>query len=177
MAEVAAIAFDASAVRAYARYLKQAPEIARQEMEKAVEEALGFLTHELKDLDVYTPTGATEHLRGSIQSDLISAMRGQEVAGQIYAPVSYALPVELGTKPHWIGKEGIDSLTDWAKAKFGAGDKEARSIAFAVRAKIAVRGTKGAHMFERAFKDSDAKIQAMLSRAVERIAARLERGE
>lgn len=173
MSEVARISLDTSTMRDYAAYLKQAPEIVRVEMTKAVIEAMGLLLHELKDLDAYTPKGAHGLLRGSMTATLIGSMRGQEVAGKVFSPLSYAVAVELGTKPHFLGEKGIASLQDWVEAKLGLSGKEARSVTFAIRRKIAVKGTKGAHMFSRAFNDKAPQIQSMFAEAVARIRARL----
>ncbi len=178
MTEVSHIEFDTSAMQEYARFLKQAPRIAHEEMAVSVEEALSLLESQLKDLHAYTPS-ATGMLRGSVYHQMrgTAISQGLGVAGIVGSPLNYAVPVELGTKPHWIGKKGIDSLEDWVRAKLGIGGKEARSVAFAIRNKIATKGTKGAHMFERAFNDKEPQIQQIIAAAIPRIIARLEAGD
>lgn len=179
MTENISIELDTSAMQQYAQFLRQAPRIAHEEMARSMVSALGLLERNLKELDAYTPTGATKALRGSIYTKMRGEVitQGLGVEGIVGSSMQYAVPVELGTKPHWIGKEGINSLEDWVKAKLGIKGKEARSVAFAIRNKIAVKGTKGAHMFERALADNEIQITAILSDALPRIAARLEAGE
>lgn len=175
MSQVAAIEWDDSAARAYARYLRQAPDIARQEMTAGVQEILLLLEREIKDA---TPVGVggAAGLRGSITHAMMGTALtgGVGVAGKVFTPAPHGLPVELGTKPHW---PPIEPLVDWVHHKLGVPMAEARGVAFLVARKISRKGTEGAHMFEKTFSAQTQNITAMLLAAVGRITARLEGGQ
>ncbi len=174
MSRVAAIEWDDSAARAYAGYLRQAPDITRQEMTVSVQEILLLLEREIKDA---TPVGVggAAGLRGSITHALMGTAftGGLGVAGKVFTPAPHGLPVELGTKPHW---PPIEPLVDWVHHKLGVPVAEARGVAFLVARKISRKGTEGAHMFEKTFTAQASQIAALLSAAVDRIIARLEGG-
>lgn len=172
MATVARIELDSQAVQDYARYLKQAPAIAREEMSRSVEEALNLLEREMKE---NTPTGAHGLLRESITHQLRGAALGDGagVAGTVGSSLNYALPVELGTKPHF---PPIEPLRDWVERKLGIGPEQSRSVAFLIARKISQRGTTGARMAGRAFDAAAAQVSAIIEAALPRIAARLMGG-
>lgn len=173
MAEVAHIELDTSAMQAYAEYLRQAPKIAREEMEAGVEEALLLLERETKEA---APVGAHGLLRGSVTHKLMGEAIGEGlgVAGKVFSPLNYALPVELGTKPHF---PPIEPLRDWVEKKLGVDASASRGVAFLIARKIAAKGTQGAKMFIGALDKNAAQVNAILARAVARIAARLGGGE
>lgn len=172
MPQVAKIQLDTSGMRDYARFLQQAPEITREEMSVSVEAALLLLEREIKE---NTPLGANQLLRASWTHQL----RGEEigeglgVVGEVFSPLNYALPVELGTKPHF---PPIDALRDWAEKKLGIDPTESRSVAFAIAHKIAKRGTQGAKMAERSLSAQSEQVIAIIEAALPRIIARLEAG-
>lgn len=79
--------------------------------------------------------GATNELIDSVTSDVTRrGMRFTVVAG---TGARYGFFVHEGTRPHWIGRRGMDSLKLWAKRKLG--DEKA---AWAVRWKIGNFGTE-----------------------------------
>lgn len=150
----------------------QAPTIVRQELVAAMTEADALIEREVKER---TPTGAS----GGGASGLKGSIFGEEtvgldnVIGLVGTAMSYATPVELGSKPHF---PPIEPLIDWVVSKFGVNEQEARGIAFLVARKIARKGTKGAHMFQKAFDANEAQVNSMFVRAVARIAERCARG-
>lgn len=168
MAEVAHL--DVTAMTERAAMLRQAPEITRQEIERSMLEALLLTERELKE---NTPVGAHGLLRGSYAHEIRGATRG-DVVGIVGSPLNYALPVELGTKPHF---PPLDALKDWVEKKLGVDPSRSENVAFLVARKIAKRGTKGAGMASKTFAENSLQIIAILEAAVPRIAARLERGE
>lgn len=170
MAEVARTELDTSAMREYAKYLKQAPRITQEEIERSMLEALLLLEREIKDA---TPVGAHGLLRGSYTHALRGAARG-EVVGEVGSPLNYALPVELGTKPHF---PPVAALRDWVEKKLGVDPARSASVAFLVARKIAKRGTKGAKMATNTFANNAQQVLQILEAAVPRIAARLQAGE
>lgn len=171
MTEINHIKLDTSAVRAYAQYLRQAPEIATEEMKAGIDEALLLLEREIKEA---TPVGAHALLRGSVAHEMINRIRGEEVSGKVFSPLNYALPVELGTKPHF---PPIEPLRDWVEKRLGVPAGASKSVAFLIARKIAAKGTKGAKMFTDTLDKRTDKVREIIALRVQRIAARLTGGE
>jgi hypothetical protein len=172
MAETARIELDTTAMQDYARYLQQAPEIAREEMERSVEEALLLLERELKE---NTPVGAHGLLRGSITHQLrgASLSDGIGVAGTVGSSLNYALPVELGTKPHF---PPLAPLRDWVEKKLGVDPSRSEHVAYLIARKIAKRGTKGARMAGKTLDAQAGQVNQIIAGALPRILARLAGG-
>lgn len=135
-------------------------------------------------------------LRGSIFSAVTPIEGGLGVEGVVGTALNYALPVELGAKPHWVP---LEALVDWVKRKGlaavtpyprGVPRKKRKKIAArreaavlqvarAIRFAIARRGTSqwqrdkrgtpGAEMFLEAFEG----LQAQIARDFEALAQRL----
>jgi len=75
------------------------------------------------------------------------------------SPVKYIPPLEYGRKP---GKmPPIDDLKLWARRK-----GIPSSAVYAIALKIKRKGTKGAHMFKRSFKDNEARIKRLFENAL-----------
>lgn len=152
--------------------LARNPAVVLDELDKAVTESSEMLLREVKE--TLFDSQASGDLRRSVT--YVKKISDTGVIGLVGTPLNYILPVELGSKPHYIGAAGIDSLTDWAKSKFGiSSEKEARGVAFAVARKIAMRGTAAQRPFGRAFQENEAQVHGIFDRATERIQARLER--
>ncbi len=150
----------------------QSPQIVMQELFVAVTEADALLERAAKER---TPSGASGGgaggLKGSIYSD--ETLAADNVLGVVASPLSYAEPVELGTRPHF---PPIQPLIDWVRVKLGIGDdKEAKRAAYAIARTIAQRGTLGVGMFHLSLAYNEAQVGEFFSRALERIGARLPR--
>lgn len=83
-----------------------------------------------------------------------------QIIGNVQTSVRYAQPVETGSKPHW---PPIAPLRLWAKRKLGD-----ERLAFAVARAIARRGTRGAHMFEKAFTFQRGRVESLFERAIDK---------
>ncbi|MDA8107566.1 MAG: hypothetical protein M0015_02925 [Betaproteobacteria bacterium] len=143
----------------------QAPDIARAELAAAMTEADSLLEREVKEA---TPT-AHGLLRGSIFG--VEEVSATQVLGVVGTAMQHAIPVELGSKPHF---PPIEPLIDWVRVKLGiTGDKEAKGVAFAIARTIASRGTLGVGMFHRTFARLQPQLNAIFARARDRIVARL----
>lgn len=129
----------------------------RQAIYPAMTEATLLLEREVKQR---TPVGATEAARGSIQSGT-ELVRGRvvEVRGTVTSALGYMIPLEQGTRPHWVP---IAPLKLWAKRVLGD-----ERLAYAVRATIKKRGTKGAHMFRDGFEASKGKLERILQHGID----------
>ncbi len=143
---------------------EQAPELVEQELFAATYEAEMLLEREIKE---DTPVGATAALRESIHSEAPRTL-ANTVIGVVGTSSMHALPVELGTRPHF---PPIEPLIDWVQAKLDIRDEEqAEGVALSIARKIAVRGTLGVGMFHRNFRQLQPQIDAMYERARGRIA-------
>lgn len=147
----------------------KAPDIVRQELTRAMWEAELQLEPAIQ---AETPEGAYKNLRSSIaaQTPRVSA---DTVLGVVGTAAAYAIPVELGTKPHF---PPILPLVDWVIAKLGVPEKEAKGVAFLIARKISRRGTTGAAMFRKGFDKTERRVQQAFVDARRRIRDRLAPG-
>lgn len=154
-------------IRALRDLWAQAPDVAREEMLRTISEADDLLKREVTEL---TPVGVGGGggLKGSIFSS--EQVLSDNVIGIVGTSQPYAVPVELGTKPHF---PPVAPLIDWVQAKLGVSAEEAPGVAFLVARKISVHGTDGQFMFKKAFDANEAQIEAMFGDAVIRITERL----
>jgi len=169
MAEVVSISLDTTLAKQFAQFLQTAPEVAEKEISIGIRELLLLLKREVKER---TPVGVGggSGLRGSISSQ----HRGTDLYGRVFSPLAYALPVELGAKPHF---PPIQPLQDWVESKLGVPASESKSVAFLIARKISKTGTKGVHMFENAFNATTPQMEKRLNTAIENVIKILEAGE
>lgn len=127
--------------------------------------------------------GAVAHLEGEVierapaaHGLLRASMFGEyrvndgEGIGVVASASPYAVPVELGTRPHM---PPVQPLVDWAMTKLGLDADEARQAGFRIARAIARRGTKGQFMFRDAFAANEAQVIAQFNATVDRIVAQL----
>lgn len=157
---------DIGGIETISRAWSQAPEIAQRELAAATFEAGLLLERETKE---ETPVGASGLLRQSIATREPQIL-GDQVIGLTGTSVAHAVPVELGTRPHF---PPIQPLEDWARAKLGLSEDEAEGVAYAIARKISREGTKGAHMFQRAFDGNRDQVGRIYEAAGARIRDRL----
>ena len=144
--------------------LARAPEVVNEELQRFMAEATMHLRTEVIDR---TPAAAGT-LRASISTDWQSTVGG--MLGVVGTPQPYAIPVELGTRPHM---PPVQPIQDWVRQKLGLSGKEGRSVAFAIARKISKVGTKGHFMFRDAFNDNAEEVQRQFDQTVSRIVARI----
>lgn len=147
------------------------PAMAEEELLRAYWEAALLLQRETVEL---TPSGASggAGLRASIQARE-PERTSDGIIGAVATPFQYAIPVELGSKPHM---PPIAPLMDWAQAVLGVAPAEAKSVAFAIARKIARRGTPARRMFGQAFEKNLPQVERIYAAAAQRIVARLAGG-
>lgn len=92
------------------------------------------------------------------------------VFGTMSSPVSYAMPIEMGTRPHY---PPLEPLINWVEAKLGLVGEEAEGAARGIQRKIGRFGTPGYGMARYALIDGQATIRAEFDEAADRITARL----
>jgi len=151
------------------RVLERAPDIFVEEMAAATTEGSLLLEREIIER---TPTSGAGTLRESIGAMPV-AISGVRVAGGVGTSMAHALPVELGSRPHWAP---LAPLLDWVERKLGKRGDDAEDIAKAVRFKIAQEGTEGAFMFRDGFAENQSQVLAIYDAAATRALARIERG-
>lgn len=150
------------------RAWRRAPEIVAEEMTRAMWEAETLAEREVKER---TPVGVGGG--GGLKGSIIAKMPHVSpagVLGVVGTPLNYAVPVELGTRPHM---PPIAPLRDWVEARLGIPEERSYGVARAVAFKIKAHGTKGRHMFKEGFKAARPQIVRMFEAARRRIAERL----
>jgi len=85
---------------------------------------------------------------------------GMRMQGIVGSPLPTMPFVELDTRPHWPPRRPI---IYWAMRKLQLKGVELRAAVRGVQRKIARRGTKGGHMFERAFETTKDKVAELWS--------------
>lgn len=159
----------------------QAPAITAKHLRIATHKSTALLLREVVEA---TPTGAHQLLRKSIFQDVQVSESG--FLGVVGTASPYAIPVELGTKPHF---PPIEPLIDWVKAKLPIGqvmsisthrrmnarslDATARSVAYAVALKISKKGTEGAFMFRDTMNRQQATVNGYFLQARQDIVAEM----
>lgn len=146
--------------------LAAAPDIVLAELELAVLECQLLLEREVKER---APTSGAGTLRDSIGT-LPLSLSGTALSGTVGTPLSYAVPVELGSRPH---RPPIAPLAEWVDRKLGIKGKAGQRVAWAIAGKIAKRGTPAHHMFGGALEAHRAQIGEIAQGAVERAMGRI----
>ncbi|WP_146027251.1 hypothetical protein [Bowmanella denitrificans] len=137
-----------------------------QEHKRAITEAGLLLQRELADA---SPGGATGFYRrahnfaGPIQV-------GQDYVGVVGNPLNYAVPVELGTKPHF---PPIAPLLDWVETVLGLDGSEAEQVAYAIAWKIKHKGTEGQFVYRDTFAANEHRVAQIMQRATDRVLEKL----
>ncbi|MBK6742523.1 MAG: HK97 gp10 family phage protein [Hydrogenophilales bacterium] len=151
------------------RAMQTAPAVVDAELKAFTAAALMFLEGEVKDR---TPQGAHGHLAQSVTSEAGGGL-ADGILGVVSSALPYAIPVELGTKPHM---PPILPLMEWVQHKLGAGKNmnEIESIARRIAWKIKHHGTKGAFMFKGAFDAGQDEVKRQFLATMNRILTRVE---
>ncbi|EHR42734.1 hypothetical protein [Alishewanella jeotgali] len=150
---------------------QQAPELVQREMEAAAEESAAMIQTAVVER---TPqgVGAGSGLSGSILAQPVTFFEG-DVVSVVGTSSTYAVPVELGTKPHFPWDKslpfGLTPLVEWVEHKLGYTDEKAVSVAYAIAVTISRKGTEGKFMFRDGFKASEPYIKQRFGRALAQI--------
>lgn len=152
---------------AISRAFLQAPAMVMQELADTME---GVTTYLLREAQDNTPTAA-----GTLRSAWFNSVQveGSTVVGRVTNPLPYALPVELGTKPHF---PPIAPLINWVEQKLNLSGDEAFGAALGIQRKIGRYGTPGMGMAHYALRDGRSTIAAEFEECAQRITARLASG-
>ena len=160
-------------LQSFANGLREAPAYTDQVLQEAMTEATKLVQREWQEnLFEHIATGIT---RGSITRDVASTPAG--ILGVVSSSQPSALFIELGTRPHWVGKTGREALGAWAIKRLGVSKKEAPRVAYAIARKIAREGTPAQHPMARAVQSTEGQVIAMFERAAAKLAAHLVGGD
>lgn len=165
------VRLDTAQAEAYFALMGQvAQSVIVEEMRAGLIEGGALYAREVKDA---APTGVTSLFRGSIAFEDRST--DQVALVQTYSPLNYAAALENGSKPHWVP---IEPLIDWVNKKLDITDeKEAKSRAYAIRGKIAKKGTAATKVFANTFDRVQPQLTERLNASVQRLSARLAAGK
>lgn len=164
------ITLDAGDFAQLADFWKRAPDITRARLKQAMTavdaDQVAYLKRNLP-----RGAGGAAGLSGSVTSE--EHALADAVIGVTYAQKDYAVYVELGTKPHWMP---IQPLIDWVKVKIGLLDESAKSVAYAIRASIAKKGTRAQPVWQHTFAERAQYRSATFDAAMTAIARDLAGG-
>lgn len=152
-----------------AALFEQAPEITAEEMRAGIWEASLLLERELKDA---APTGATHNLRQGISAKEPKVL-ANNVIGEVGTSSIHALPVELGTKPHF---PPVAPIKDWVKSKLNVEASRVDSVAFLIARKISRVGTKAQPFFKATFEANKKQVETIFIASANRVLERLAHG-
>lgn len=158
------ISINVDSALAISRGWMAAPQMVIDELEAAMIGSLLYLEGQTAER---TPVNLGT-LRRSYTSEVSTFV--DAVFGKMSSPVTYALPVEMGTRPHY---PPLEPLINWVEAKLGLAGDEAESAARGIQRKIGRFGTPGYGMARFALIDGQATIATEFADAAERITAKL----
>ena len=158
------VTISLQAAEAISRAWASHPNLVTDELETAMRGSLLYLEGQTAER---TPTnlGTLRRSYASTISTFVDA-----VFGTMSSPVSYAMPIEMGTRPHY---PPLEPLINWVEAKLGLVGDEAEGAARGIQRKIGRFGTPGYGMARFALIDGQATIRAEFDDAAERITLRL----
>ncbi len=148
----------------WAKAFREAPEIATAEMVVATIQASALVEREAAE---NTPVGigGGGGLKGAWSWREPEVIR-DTVIGEVGNPLAYAVPVELGSKPHF---PPIEPLKDWVVQKLDVEAEEVDDVARAIQRKIGAHGTEAKFMLTNAIVATEPQVQAIYAAALERV--------
>lgn len=111
-------------------------------------------------------------LRNSITVDVRSRPFSGDVTGSVGSNLTYAKPVEFGSRPHW---PPVAPLALWVRRKIRPPASEVRSIAFLIARAISRRGTRAQPFMSTGMRDAAPAIERHLSELGREIERRFSR--
>lgn len=131
------LGIDIQSAETISRAFVAFPAMVVREMETAMLSSMAYLDRETRER---TPA-ASGLLRQAWISDV--QVLYDTVFGTLKNPLPYAIPVELGTKPHYPPE---DAIQNWVEVKLHLYGAEAEEAARSIARSIAQRGTLAAGM-------------------------------
>ena len=141
------------------RRFRRAPELFQATMTRFMNKGVLVIEREVKkNFSKPRPGGQYKvNNTGAHRSSVTHEVRGvgARMEGVVGSPLPTMPFVELDTKPHW---PPTDAIEFWARRKLGLSGSELRAAVRGVQRKIARVGTKGSHVFERAFESTKERV-------------------
>lgn len=164
------IRVDVANAEAISRAFLQAPAMVLDELEVTMKSVTGYLMRETQEVMLERKVVAAGTLRSgwTTQVDVIASL--DTVFGRVTNPLPYAIPVELGTKPHF---PPLEPLINWVEQKLWLYGDEAEARARAIQRSIGRHGTLGRGMAHTAFAQGQETIRDEFTECAQRITARL----
>ena len=150
--------------------LLQSPEIAIDELQTTMGSVTQNLKRETQEVMAERRVIAAGTLRAAWDTDINVNQAAGTVIGRVFNPLSYAIPVELGTKPHF---PPLAPLVNWAEQKLHLSGEDAVRVARGIQRKIGRRGTEARGMAHTALAGAADNIQAEFAACARRIVARV----
>lgn len=166
------IVVDVGQVKQLGELWRQAPDITREEMLRAITEC-DLLTQ--GELMQKLPRGAGGLHGAGVASTIFTEEHplADNVLGLVASNKPEAEYLETGTRPHAVGKAGIRSILDWVEAKIGLHDDEAEGMAYGIGWKIFHYGTRAQPVWQETYARLLPEYRAKFEAAVQRITERL----
>jgi hypothetical protein len=139
-----------------------------REMLRATQDSIRLVSRNIR---AAAPVGATGNLRSGIHGRTITPIKG---VIKVEGPAArYAIFSERGRRAgRWPPPAPIRL---WVRKILRPPAKELRSVTFLVQRKIGQKGTKGAKFFRSTAKKSEAAVQRIFQRAVQRFERAMNR--
>lgn len=118
-----------------------------------------------EEIELAQPFPAVD--RGELKASVTTVRHPDGANVEVQAP--HAAIIEDGTRPF---RPPLAPLIAWASRKFGANEREAKRIAWAVADKIASNGIAPRHYFEKAWVRVQPEIAKEIRRELEQLAKR-----
>lgn len=153
------------------RSLDELPQALRRAVDRGLERATELLRSAVAAL-AQSPFGVSSSQPfGEYAGSVRGAVReesGRPTGHVFLAPPAdqYGRFVEVGSRPHFPPPGALDG---WVRRRLGISDaRQVREVAFLIGRKIARRGTPGHFFFERALRENEARVAALLDEEVNR---------
>ena len=151
--------------------LRDGPAIVNQEILAALEEMGALFERSGAEEAPEGALGASGGLRGSVYHEIRGAPARELLAGWAAPHAEY---VDRGRRPGKMPPSAPIEL--WVRKVLDVPEKDAHSVAYLIRRKIAKRGTRGTPFVLRTLHRLAPQAQQILARATERAAARRQGG-
>ena len=163
------VLFSVDNAAAISQAFFEAPAMVLEELETTMLSVTAYVMGQAQER---TPTSEGT-LRNAFIARVTTSQYLDAVFGEVTNPLPYALPVELGTKPHY---PPIAPLEDWVTRHLDFADHFGGDIyaaAKAIQRKIGRQGTPGYGMLHFALRDGRSTIEAEFAECTGRIQRRL----
>jgi hypothetical protein len=166
------VTIDVQSAMAISRAWLRAPAMVMEELETAMGASVVYLQGQVADRSKVRPDGLNGAASGLLASSFVHDVTSfaDAVFGRVSSPLTYALPVELGTRPHF---PPMAPLINWVEQKLGLYGEEAEGAARGIQRKIGHHGSVGRYMARDAVAFGAAEVVQKFADAAERITARL----